>query len=112
MEEHAASLKNYLWSRKRPMEDRELRKKASVLQAEFIAKMPDSGKYPLADRPFQKYCDRMTTLHWNTYMIQRFQVGGHARTYTRHPICAVIWYSTSWSAGPSLVNDSTEPCKV
>lgn len=42
MEEHAASLKNYLWSRKRPMEDRELRKKASVLQAEFIAKMPDS----------------------------------------------------------------------
>lgn len=28
MEEHAASLKNYLWSRKRPMEDRELRKKS------------------------------------------------------------------------------------
>lgn len=54
MEEHAASLKNYLWSRKRPVEDRDLRKKAYTLQAELIAKMPDSGKFPLADYPIPK----------------------------------------------------------
>ncbi|CAI9574212.1 unnamed protein product [Staurois parvus] len=32
MEEHAASLKNYLWSRKRPVEDTDLRKKAYALE--------------------------------------------------------------------------------
>ncbi|KAM5194159.1 ribosome assembly protein METTL17, mitochondrial [Mantella aurantiaca] len=42
MEEHAASLNNYLWSRKRPLEEYELRRKASALEAGFKASLPDS----------------------------------------------------------------------
>ncbi|XP_018425524.1 PREDICTED: methyltransferase-like protein 17, mitochondrial [Nanorana parkeri] len=42
MEEHAAALSNYLWSRKRPIEDTELRIKASAIEDEFKARLPDS----------------------------------------------------------------------
>ncbi|XP_072271302.1 ribosome assembly protein METTL17, mitochondrial isoform X2 [Pyxicephalus adspersus] len=42
LEEYAASLTNYLWSRKRPIEDTDLRIKASALETAFRTALPES----------------------------------------------------------------------
>ncbi|KAM4809100.1 ribosome assembly protein METTL17, mitochondrial isoform 2-T2 [Rhinophrynus dorsalis] len=101
LDERVSSLNNYLWSRKRPVEDRQLRARASELEREFRASMGGSGDLwssQQEDKLRQRVLNalRKNTYHWHpisyteelgmVYLAARFDGGFAAVTRALHEI--------------------------
>ncbi|XP_044131082.1 methyltransferase-like protein 17, mitochondrial isoform X3 [Bufo gargarizans] len=68
LEEHVSSLNNYLWSRKRPPEDRELREKAMGLEQKFKENTHfESADIHIYRKEEKLKNDVLSTLRKNTY---------------------------------------------
>ncbi|XP_040272692.1 methyltransferase-like protein 17, mitochondrial isoform X3 [Bufo bufo] len=68
LEEHVSSLNNYLWSRKRPPEDRELREKAMELEQKFKENTHfESADIHIYQKDEKLKNDVLFTLRKNTY---------------------------------------------
>ncbi|XP_072005508.1 ribosome assembly protein METTL17, mitochondrial isoform X2 [Engystomops pustulosus] len=67
LEEHVLSLNNYLWSRKRPPEDRQLREKAMELENKFRENTNFKSDLNIYQKEEKLKNDVLNTLRKNTY---------------------------------------------
>ncbi|XP_075685273.1 ribosome assembly protein METTL17, mitochondrial isoform X2 [Rhinoderma darwinii] len=67
LEEHVASLNNYLWSRKRPLEDKELREKAMELEKKFKDNTHIESDLNIYQKEQKLKNDVLNSLRKNTY---------------------------------------------